>query len=53
MDYIDHFALLLGATGRRMVDQYDSDIKGLVMNETAGLELTKPLDCRGECDCMA
>lgn len=44
MDYIDHFTLLLDTSGRRMVDQYDSNIKGLVMNEMASLGLTKALE---------
>lgn len=48
MDYIDHFKLLLGAAGRGTVDQYDSNIKGLVMNETASLGLTNALTGRRE-----
>lgn len=46
MDYIDHFTLLLGAAGRGILDQYDSNIKGLVMNETASFGLTKALERR-------
>lgn len=48
MDYIDHFTLLPGAAGRGTVDQYDSNIKGLAMNETASLGLTKALEGRKE-----
>ena len=48
MDYIDHFTLLLGAAGWGMVDQYDSNIKDLVMDETASRGLSKALEGREE-----
>lgn len=48
MDYIDHFTLLMGAAGRGPVDLCDSNIKGLVMNETASHGLTEALEGRKE-----
>lgn len=48
MDYIDHFTRILGAAGKGTVDLYDRNIKGLVMNETASLSLTKALKGREE-----
>lgn len=48
MDYIDHFTLLMGASGRGTVDQCDSNIKDLVMNETASLGLNEALEGRKE-----
>lgn len=48
MDYIDHFTLLMGASGRGTVDQCDSSIKDLVMNETASLGLNEALEGRKE-----
>lgn len=48
MDYIDLFTLVLGAAGRGTMNQYDSNIKGIVMNKPASLGRAKALEGRRE-----